>query len=555
MRSESDETTMPVQDVLELLGPSTRYHKMHFLFTQYAAILAGMHTFVMMFITLDPVPTCRQEFYPCDGRPVMPLHEYCAEPAFVQKQYELMPGGMNLRSGTAAAMKQTSLALEFGLYCDNNWLLPMVGSGYFLGSLMGTIIFGGVADRWGRKPAFTAACICLAVTSWVGMFATHFATFLVIRVLHGMSCGGFFVVTFVYLTEMFPKSHYSIVGVMDQAAFALGYLAIAPIAYVFPTWRELCFVPSLFCLPMLPWCFFSAEESPSWYSSQNYIDRAHQTLKRIAASVDPQLMSTIRVVPQWLAQTQKKQSCLRLLGDLCGTQILCVFLLGMCLMWMTVACSYYGVATSAEYIGGSVYANTMWLALLEFPAQALVIYTAKKAGNHGACYILLFATSCSCVLYLYPSPIVGKAAVFSAQLFVCAAMSVVYLYTAEVYPTQARSAMMGITSASGRFGSMIAMQLRHFGNANPTIPMMCWGLAAAIGGGIFRYLPPTDGIVPPETIEEFAARARNSFGVGDDLHNSGDEAPLVAIPGGATLTVDGASSSTTMTKRPLEAVI
>jgi len=52
-----------------------------------------------------------------------------------------------------------TITLEFELYCENGWKKSLLGTFLFLGSIIGTAIFGYISNNFGRKKACVYAYI------------------------------------------------------------------------------------------------------------------------------------------------------------------------------------------------------------------------------------------------------------------------------------------------------------------------------------------------------------------------------------------------------------
>lgn len=446
-------------------------------------MVCGMHTFVMVFLVLEPLVVCRKES--CEDS--LSVFQYCAETSEAKKNY--------------VVASVTRLSEHFGFDCDTYWNLSLVGITYFIGSSFGTLFLGGLADRYGRKFVVMWSNIFLVVLSVASITTKRFPHFLAYRLAHGAMSGALFLTTFVYETELLATFLNSAVGCLNQGAFAVGYMFLALCCYWWPTWTDVCVIPAVFSFVLVPWTLFYAEESPQWYASKNDVDGARNALKVVIAGSPymPTLLDS-RVVPQWTGAGKAP------FWIVCSTKPLFCTFLRMSLLWIFTTCCYYGLSTSAEYIGGSVYINTCILAFMEIPAQFLATAVAQSKGHRNATTLLMLAAAVSCCGFLVPVTIIGKGCVMLAQLTATAGFTIIYIYAAEIYPTQARSICVGATSSFGRIGAMSSMSIRRAGMINANIPVMCWGLCA-LGSSVVSYnLPETTGTKPPETIEEFCHR-------------------------------------------------
>lgn len=474
-----------VQDVIDSTLDLTFYQKMHLLFVQYSSMVCGMHTFVMVFYILEPVVLCKDSAN-C-AEPSLTLHNYCMLDDEDQGAYNVL---------SITRMYET-----FQLDCSTLWQLSLIGVCYFIGSSFGTLFLGGWADKVGRRFVFMWSNFFLAVFSALTIYVRSLPMFFFLRILHGATSGSLFLTGFIYETEMFSTALNAQIGCLNQAAFAWGYIFLAISAYYWPTWIELSIIPSIFALALVPWCFLHAQESPQWYASRNDVDSAKTALKVVMeGSPIASKLNGLSIVPQWSGGGKAP------FYVACSTRPLFFTFLRMSLLWICTTCAYYGLSTSAEYIGGSVYVNTAVLALMEIPAQFLATYMAEVYGNKNATTLLMLAAAASCAGFLIPYSMFAKVSVMCAQLCATAGFTLIYIYAAEVYPTEARSICVGSTSSFGRIGAMSSMGVRRAGMVNANIPIMSWGLCALGASFVSSQLPETTGTKPPETIEEFAHR-------------------------------------------------
>ena len=83
-----------------------------------------------------------------------------------------------------------------------------------------------------------------------------------------------------------------------------------------------------------------------------------------------------------------------------------------------------------------------------------------------------------------------------------AAFSIVFLYTAELFPTSMRNSAVGMCSTLARFGGILAPTVAELGYYKPNMPFLIFGIATLIGGFAAYLLPETKGKKLPDTIEE-----------------------------------------------------
>lgn len=119
---------------------------------------------------------------------------------------------------------------------------------------VGALIFGLLADRYGRRLPLMIDLVFFAVVEVATGFAPNFTTFLVLRALFGIGMGGEWGVGASLAMEKAPTKRRGILSGLLQEGYACGYL-LAALAYrfVFPHWgwRPLFFlggVPALLAI-------------------------------------------------------------------------------------------------------------------------------------------------------------------------------------------------------------------------------------------------------------------------------------------------------------------
>ena len=142
---------------------------------------------------------------------------------------------------------------------------------------IGALIFGPLAEKFGRKPVLIANITTFAVIELASAVAPNFGTFFVLRVIYGVAMGGIWGVASALTMETVPDHSRGFVSGIFQAGYSLGYL-IAAVAYGLLIdvigWR------GMFAIGALPivlalYIFFSVDESPVWLASRGQV--GHKT--------------------------------------------------------------------------------------------------------------------------------------------------------------------------------------------------------------------------------------------------------------------------------------
>lgn len=135
---------------------------------------------------------------------------------------------------------------------------------------VGAIIFGPLAERFGRKPVLVANIAIFALIELATAASPNFATFFVLRIVYGIAMGGIWGVASALTLETVPRSSRGVVSGLFQAGYPIGYL-IASIVYglVGTTlgWRGM-FAVGVIPILLAVYIFFRVEESPVWLANR-----------------------------------------------------------------------------------------------------------------------------------------------------------------------------------------------------------------------------------------------------------------------------------------------
>ena len=82
------------------------------------------------------------------------------------------------------------------------------------------------------------------------------------------------------------------------------------------------------------------------------------------------------------------------------------------------------------------------------------------------------------------------------------AFGLVYVYTAELYPTGIRNTAIGTCSTFARVGGIFSYMVQLLGTVWKPLPMVVLGMATVIAGFLALAFPETVGQPLPDTMEE-----------------------------------------------------
>jgi len=131
---------------------------------------------------------------------------------------------------------------------------------------IGALIFGRLADKFGRRPTLMVNVACYSLLELVSGFSPNLATLLVLRALFGIAMGGEWGVGSALTMETIPARSRGIVSGLLQAGYPSGYLIasiVFGVLYQYVGWRGMFFVGVIPALLVL-YIRSNVQESPAW---------------------------------------------------------------------------------------------------------------------------------------------------------------------------------------------------------------------------------------------------------------------------------------------------
>jgi SHS family lactate transporter-like MFS transporter len=137
---------------------------------------------------------------------------------------------------------------------------------------LGALVFGWLADAFGRRPVLMADILLFSVLELASAFAPTLASLLVLRAAFGFAMGGEWGIGASLTMETIPQSARGLASGLLQEGYAFGYL-LAAVVYglLFDTigWRGMFMVGVLPAL-LVVYIRRNVEESPAWHRMRSH---------------------------------------------------------------------------------------------------------------------------------------------------------------------------------------------------------------------------------------------------------------------------------------------
>ncbi|XP_055934235.1 organic cation transporter protein-like isoform X1 [Argiope bruennichi] len=438
---------------------------------------------------------------PCERYEIITGEDYCGPHAFnVNKTVSC-----DQFVWDHSEYENTALS-EFNIVCKKSWNGAASSSVFMFGVLFGSASFGTFADKFGRKNVMMSASLVMLISSIGTAFAPSFGIFSFLRFITAAAVSGLFQTGYILAVEYIGTSKRLICANIMQIVFAIGELILSLVAYFVRKWRYLELAISIPAAILLVY-YWLLPESVRWLISKGKHSKAKKTVLKAAkwnnATIPEHLLRAAEYTNIDPEMDQRQQSAGPL--SLVRTPQIRKWSLNIFFNWIVNAMVYYGLSLSTGHLSGNVYGNFAILAAVEIPAVLLATWALYYCGRrYVLCAVMVFGgLSCGATVFVpqYLAWVSTLLAVLGKSA-IAASFAIIYIYSAEIYPTVLRSTGIGFSSMFARLGGMIAPIINELRKVYRPLPMIIFAIASISSGLLALALPETHNRQLPESIEE-----------------------------------------------------
>ncbi|KAI5635853.1 sugar transporter domain-containing protein [Phthorimaea operculella] len=395
--------------------------------------------------------------------------------------------------------------LLFGWLADRFGRVPaLVGfnkSIFFAGSFVGGLLFGWLADRFGRVPALVGANLIGCVGGVLTIFTSGLWDFAICRFLVGMSYDSCFILMYILVLEYVGPSHRTWIANMSIAIyFGGGCLALPWIALWISNWKILLLATSLPMMIVLA-AIFVVPESARWLSSQGKVNKAVEILRKFERVNRTKIPED--VMDDFIVQARQTRHTDESIGALMKSSQLRLMMLFMVIVYMACAIIFDGLVRMSENLGFDFFITFTLTSATEIPSVTLLAFVLDKWGRRNLTVgPLWIAGTLSLIAAFVPKGIPQVALAIMARFCINMAYNTIIQWATELLPTPVRASGSSVVHVSGYIGTVLSPYIVFSERIWRPLPLLTLGIIAMLSGGIAIFLPESMGRNLPQNIVE-----------------------------------------------------
>lgn len=304
---------------------------------------------------------------------------------------------------------------------------------------------------------------------------------------------------------------------MLELGWGGGYVLLPITFYFVRHFRWMQLIVFFYELIFIYW-IWKTPESPSWLLLNGKYQMAEKLLvdaiimNQKGTEADVKIKMGILRKSVVIEENERKIEAKKTLIDLWRSRILFKYTISLYFIWFAMSFVSYGFTYNASDIGGSVYITLFFFGLLDIIINILMYFTVDHFKRK-TISIFLCLLGAAAIIAMIPFTFVEWGTPYRmvcailGKFFLVGTWRMIYLQSAEIFPTGLRQLAMGSCSVASRFASILAPFTREINQwTHVSVSFGIYGILGLLATLLIMVLPETKNQPIPNTIREAERR-------------------------------------------------
>ncbi|XP_037954905.1 organic cation transporter protein [Teleopsis dalmanni] len=513
---------MDFDTILEKCGNFGRYQFVLLMLYGYTNILSSFHYFAQTIISFTPEHWCyHPKLENLTFSELRSIHESSPNPAcnlvsdVVNGVAVLAEEGVCTEWIFQYESGYRSITTELKWVCNDAVKAAIGQSFFFIGSVLGTIFFGFLADKIGRLPALLISTLIGATGDFITSFVYSLPAFAVGRFISGISTDTIFFLMYIIVFEYLNQKKRTFgLNIITGFFYCFGLILSPWYAIWVGSWRYYLLIASLPAILVLVYPLFICESAQWLITKQNY-EGAVRCLKRVAKfnkrTVPEEVFTEFvhHYEEKFAAEKKLNKTKDNFLGML-RTPRLRKFTIILLIKSMIVTLTFDILSRNMEGLGTSPFMLFSFTSIVYIPGGLTIIFLQNIIGRKGmACSCLFVSAIITAVtgfliafLDRQNNALLLAIMVGLGRYGAIVAYDAEAQYAAEIIPTTVRGQGVSNIHVVGYAFSFLSSYIIYLGTFYKPLPSIFISIILFFGAGLCLALPETLHKKLPETLKD-----------------------------------------------------
>ncbi|XP_063632710.1 organic cation transporter protein-like [Cydia splendana] len=400
-----------------------------------------------------------------------------------------------------------TIASQLDWVCEKDNLAATSQAIFFCGAIVGGLLFGWIADKYGRIPALVGTNL-IGFAAGVGTAFSHsFWTFSVCRFLVGFAFDNCFTMMYILVLEYVGPKWRTFVANMSIALFFTLAASLLPwIALLADDWRTFALATSapFIMAAATPWL---VPESARWLVSQGKIEKALTIMKKFErinkTKIPEKVLSDFTESSLKTIKENEAENRTYSVLDLFRTPRLRRNAILLIVIWMAISLVFDGHVRNVGSLGLDVFLTFTVASATELPADTFLTAVLDRWGRRWlACGSMVISGVFSLLATAVPVGGPSASLAILGRFAVNISYNIGLQYAAELLPTVVRAQGVALIHIMGYVASIVAPFVVYLATVSQELPLLILGVLGIVGGLLCLFLPETMDTEMPQTLQD-----------------------------------------------------